>query len=147
MTALNKVTLEANNDNVFTSNGNRGITGLILNNFITDMIDSMPNEVDGFSASLSIVTPVGNLTSINVQLALQELQSDIDTKLTEKELGTITVADEYTPTKSFTEILDIQVGQLPVNLVRTTFNAGVIAFLDGATINEPIKVLGIVDNS
>lgn len=58
--------------------------------------------------------------------------------------GTITIADQFTPNKSFSRILDVQVGNVPINLNRITFAGGIITFLDGAAIGENVKVIGTI---
>lgn len=50
MAVLDRSTLEANNDAVFTTNGARAITGAQLNGYMTDVLDSYLNITDDVSA-------------------------------------------------------------------------------------------------
>lgn len=71
----------------------------------------------------------------------------LETPNVDVESSTITVAGQYTPTKTFSKILDVQVSNVPIDLNRITFDGTTITFLDGATVDETVKVIGTLSTA
>lgn len=71
--------------------------------------------------------------------------TSLEVPTVDNEVSAIVVADEFSPSKTFSKLLDVQLGGNVVNLNRITFIAGVIDFLDGAVIGEDVKIVGIIE--
>lgn len=128
--------------------------GLISTNTtnITNNTTALNNHTSGTTAvhqaSAIVVSPSGNLSSVNVQLALQELQSDIDTAMTQAAADTRYVnvtGDSMTGVLTISTDTTGELRTAATNGDRLQFDAYNIDAYQPSTAGTPFINIGLAD--